>query len=154
MTGFSRSSVLLVLTIQVTWRMRHKYQVIQGLYTPPQVSYGMGGIQSHSMESIWNVFWLVTQPFFYSIPTKESIRKIHGTVHSICILWTGPCGIHGISNIFILQIYVLFHLDFMEASTVARQKSCTTQNNSISPPSSREQLPYIYGNIHIFYIHL
>ena len=59
----------------------------------------MGGIQSHSMESICNVFWLVTQPFFHSIPTMESIRNVHG-----------------ISNEFILQIYVLFHMDSLEES--------------------------------------
>ena len=34
----------------------------------------MGGIQPHSMESIWNVFWLVTQPFFHSIPAMESME--------------------------------------------------------------------------------
>ena len=41
-----------------------------------------------------------------------------------------------------------------EVHTVTRQKSCTTQNNSISSPSSREWIPYIYDNIHIFNIHL
>ena len=46
------------------------------------------------------------------------------------------------------------NLIFEFAHTVSRQKSCTTQNNSISPLSSWEWLPYIYGNIHIFYIHL
>ena len=39
-------------------------------------------------------------------------------------------------------------------TTVTRQKSCTTQNNSISSPSFREWLQYIYDNIHIVYIHL
>ena len=34
-------------------------------------------IPTYSIDSIWTIFWLATQPFFHSIPTMESI-------------WNGP----------------------------------------------------------------
>ena len=63
-----------------------------GLYTPRYIPYGMGGIQPHSMDSIWTIFWLATQPFFHSIPTMESIWNPYGMDHSMDIPCASPCG--------------------------------------------------------------
>ena len=82
-----------------------------GLYTPRYFPYGF---QPHSMDWTWTIFWLATQPFYFSIPTMESIWNAYGMVPSICSPWTGPYGFHGISSKFILQIHVLFHMDSME----------------------------------------
>ena len=90
-----------------------KCGMVGGLYTPQYIPYGMGGFQPHSMDSIWTIFWLATQPIFHSIPTMESIWIPYGMHHSINIL----CGFHGISNELTLQIHVLFHMVSMEEST-------------------------------------
>ena len=94
-----------------------KYQFLRSLHSPlfsVWIPYGMGGFQPHSMDCIWTIFWLATQPFYFSIPTMESIWNAYGMVPSICSPWTGPYGFHGISSKFILQIHVLFHMDSME----------------------------------------
>ena len=78
------------------------------------ITYGMGGFQPHSMDWTWTIFWLTIQPIFYSMLTMESIWNAYEMVPSICKPWTGPCGFHGISNEFKLQIHVLFHMDSMD----------------------------------------
>ena len=56
------------------------------------IPYGMGGFQPHSMDSIWTIFWLATQPFLHSIPTMESIWNPYGMDHSMDIPCASPCG--------------------------------------------------------------
>ena len=46
--------------------------------------------------------------------------------HSIDI----PCGLHGISNEFTLQIHVLLHKDSMEQSTVEKHIKCVVKNSA------------------------
>ena len=70
-----------------------------GLYAPWYIPYGF---QPHSMDSIWTIFWLATQPFFHSIPTMESIWNPYGMDHSMDIPCASLCG---------------FHMDSMEEST-------------------------------------
>jgi len=73
----------------------------QGLYTPCYVPYGMGGFQPQSMESIWTVFWLATQPFFHSIPTTEFPMNLNckSMYYFIRIPWNSPYGISWESTI-------------------------------------------------------
>ena len=55
------------------------------------------------------------QPSHFFIPYP--LWSPYGMDHSMDIPCPGPCGFHGISNEFTLQIHVLFHMDSMEEST-------------------------------------
>ena len=59
----------------------------------------------------------------------ESIWNTYGMVPSICNPWTGPCGFHGISNEFELQIHVLFRMDSMEANSVDKPIKWAVKNS-------------------------
>ena len=77
---------------------RSLHSLVFSIWNP----YGMDGVQPYSMDSIWTIFWLATQPLFHSIPTMESIWNLYGMDHSMDIPCASPCGFHGISNEFTL----------------------------------------------------
>ena len=99
------SSVLLILRFPESFEsvgLRHSSGVLlmfarfqRSLHSPVYsiwIPYGMGGFQPHSMDCIWTIFWLATQPFFHSIPTMESIWNPYGMDHSMDIPCSSPCG--------------------------------------------------------------
>ena len=65
------------------------------------------------------IFWLETQPFFHYIPTMESI-------------WNGPFHVDSMEfpMNFTLQIYVLFHKNSVEQSTVDKHIKCIVKNSA------------------------
>ena len=76
--------------------------------------YGVDGVQPHSMDSIWTIFWLATQPFF-------SFHTHYGVHMEWPIPCMSPCGFHGISTVNSSTIPYGFHgtvhMDSMEEST-------------------------------------
>ena len=106
-------------------QQRSLHSLLFSVWSP----YGMGGFQTHSMDWTWTIFWLATQPICYSMLTMESIWNTYGMVPSICNPWTGPCGFHGISNEFELQIHVLFRMDSMEAKSVDKPIKWAAKNS-------------------------
>ena len=67
--------------------------------------------------------------FLAGNPANLLFHAHYGMVPSICNPWTGPCGFHGISNEFDLQIHVLFCMDSMEANSVDKPIKWAVKNS-------------------------
>ena len=68
---------------------------LQEVFTLPSI-FHMEWVDStpHSMDSIWNFFWLGPYPISHSIATMDSIWNVYGMDHSMVSPWSSPCGFH------------------------------------------------------------
>ena len=103
-TGQGKLKCIELDYINLFYNMRSLHSPVFSIWIP----YGMDGVQPHSMDSIWTIFWLATQPFFHSIPTMESIWNPYGMDHSMDIPCTSPGGFHVDSMEFPMNLHCKF----------------------------------------------